>query len=248
YVITVPTRGTRISGTVKLGKKPLKGVKIKAPEAQTTSIGGLDASAETNDKGKYYLNVTSGWSGTLILEKKGYKISPAKHTAPQYRNVVDDIEKQDFQAENISMISGKVKDKNGEPVADVELSFIETDDGKKETAPTVSTNEDGYYSYTVKPGWKGSVKPAKDWYPFEPGVRTFPKQVFSAIKNQDFEAQVQEIKGRVTYGKRKGLKKKVELTFVNGINTPGKPPEKKKFTSTNKEDGTWSAILPAGWT
>jgi uncharacterized protein YjbI with pentapeptide repeats len=239
YIETTPTRGTTISGSVKCGDKPLSGVKVKA--------SGLDAVDETGDDGKFYLNVKSGWSGKLTVHKKGYEIFPDGHAA-RYADVAEDIKDQHFLATVISVISGKVKDKNGRPVAGVELTFSRQENHKKKNPVTVSTDKNGCYSHIVKPGWKGSVTPAKEWYPFEPGERTFPRRIFSAIKNQDFEAQVQVLTGRVTSGKGKGLKKQVELTLVDGKDTPRKLPEEQFHILTNKEDGSFSVILPAGWT
>lgn len=247
YIKEAPTKGTTISGTVKHGGKPLKGVKIVAPGGSRTVSAKGDASDETGENGEYYINVTSGWSGTLALEKKGYKISPLGHNA-EYQNVVDDKDNQDFQAETISMISGKVMDKNGEPVAGVVLTFMRTLDGKQKTAVTAPSGKNGRYFLKVKPGWTGRFKPVKTWYPFEPAERTAPKPVFSQLKNQDFVAQVQKIKGRVTRGKKKGLKKEVALTLVNGKNTSQKIPEEENQILTNKEDGSYSFILPSGWT
>jgi len=90
------------------------------------------------------------------------------------------------------------------------------------------TDENGYYSDTVKYSWNGTVTPEKDGYTFEPANRTYPK-VTSDQSNQDYTAT---LKTFVITGTTR-----MEGVVMEGL--PGNP--------ITGSDGTYRAIVDYNW-
>ena len=90
------------------------------------------------------------------------------------------------------------------------------------------TDENGYYSDTVKYGWRGTVTPAKAGYTFEPANRPYPK-VTSDQSNQDYTAT---LKTFVISGTTR-----MEGVVMEGL--PGNP--------ITGSDGTYRAIVDYDW-
>ncbi len=90
------------------------------------------------------------------------------------------------------------------------------------------TDENGYYSDTVKYGWSGTVTPEKAGYTFEPAKITYPK-VTSEQSNQDYTAM---LKTFVISGTTR-----MEGVVMNGL--PGNP--------ITGSDGTYRATVDYDW-
>ena len=90
------------------------------------------------------------------------------------------------------------------------------------------TDENGYYSDTVKYGWSGTVTPVKAGYTFEPANRPYPK-VTSDQSNQDYTAT---LKTFVISGTTR-----MEGVVMEGL--PGNP--------ITGSDGTYKAIVDYDW-
>jgi hypothetical protein len=229
YTKTASTGGAAISGVVKLEDgSPVERVKIKASDC--------DEIFETDAGGKYNLSVKYGWKGSVKLSKKGYEFFPQGHNAKYMKRVIKDIDNQNFKAERITTISGNVTNSNGKGVRGVQLVFSHRNG--KETGRVV-TDKNGYYSYTVEPGWKGTVKPAKKWYPFQPAEKSYDQPLYSKKENQGFEALIVEIRGQVRDRERKKLKDVVKLIFVTD--------KEKPVTLLTDRNGEYSRVVPVDW-
>ncbi|MFZ2145605.1 MAG: hypothetical protein WAV28_00175 [Sedimentisphaerales bacterium] len=90
------------------------------------------------------------------------------------------------------------------------------------------TNENGYYSDTVKYGWNGTVTPVKAGYTFEPAKITYPRVTSDQI-NQDYTAT---LKTFVISGTTH-----MEGVIMEGL--PGNP--------ITGSDGTYKAIVDYNW-
>ncbi|MHC4434784.1 MAG: carboxypeptidase-like regulatory domain-containing protein, partial [Planctomycetota bacterium] len=98
-----------------------------------------------------------------------------------------------------------------------------------EGGQTVVTDQNGYYSATVRYAWSGTVKPAKEGYTFEPASRPY-QRVTSDMTTEDY------IPTPITYtisGKVTGADS-VEL-----VGLPGNP--------ITGPDGSYSVTVPYGW-
>ena len=92
----------------------------------------------------------------------------------------------------------------------------------------VVTDEDGNYSATVEYGWRGTVRPTKEGYTFEPTIRSYEK-ITGNLGNEDYTATLIQFTISGTTGK--------DGVVMNGL--PGNP-----VTGT---DGTYSATVDYGW-
>jgi len=119
---------------------------------------GLPANPVTASDGTYKATVERGWSGTVAVVKEGYTFRPYSRT---YSKVFSNYTNQNYTAEPITYtISGEVG------VGGVEIQGL--------PGNTV-TGRDGTYQANVKYGWRGSVRPTKEGYGFEPTNRPYSK-------------------------------------------------------------------------
>ncbi len=79
---------------------------------------------------------------------------------------------------NPIIISGCVKDSEGNGIGDVILSF-------SNNGGTTIANSQGYYSKTVNHGWSGTVIPVKDCHTFTDASKSYTN-ITSDISNQDY--------------------------------------------------------------
>ncbi len=255
---TAFTRGILISGKIMTYEDVKKTRKVPLPDVNIVAFekGGkaITDTTVTGTDGRYLLNVTSGWTGSITPSKPGYKF---ENVVSIYQPVKTDIDSQDFTAEATTVISGKViykkekkevnkKGKKDEYVGvdGVEIIFAD----KKGKTSQEKTDKDGVYDHIVPYNWSGTATPQKTGHEFEPGQKEY-KAVTSHIKGEDYAISLKEISGRVTGKRRKGIPG-VELVF-SGVDTETLSYliDKEKgtaFVTTNKY-GNYTYDLPGNW-
>lgn len=228
--IAATTRGTTISGSVKTSEgQGVAGVKMKA-----SHNGGITFTDPTGD---YHLNVTPGWSGTVTPSKAGYDISPSTQ---QYSPVNADLDGQDYQAEAVTKISGRVTDSKGSGVPGVTLTFSNREE---KITGTVTTDSTGNYIYVVPYNWAGKAVPSKTGYKFEPLEIDFPG-VVSAEPGKGYKAfMLPVLRGWVKTRSGKGMPN-VIMTFSGEEKT--KTPQ-ESFKLKTDENGEYSKKFIKDW-
>ncbi len=204
------TRGTTISGTIKNGAgEVVPGVQLIASENGGQTI--------TDSKGKYYLSVTPGWSGKITPSKQGYDLRPPQL---QYRDVQTDREGEDYRAEAITKISGRVTDSRGNGVADATLTFSDS-----KGIYSLETDSNGNYIFTAPYGWTGELTISKPRYLFNPHGKTFHDVKSPQPLNNFFAFKPPQIRGRVTDRKGRGIDN-IQIVFSKGpgLESPVYPP------------------------
>ena len=160
-----------ISGFVRDDKgQPIAGVTITCPEG----------TAVTADNGFYTLEAPCGFTGTATPAKGDYSFDP---TSRNYEDLQEDQPDQDYTGTlpGPFTISGYTKDKDGKPVAGVSLSAT----GLSGT----SSDDKGYYEFTVDYGWNGTVTPSKGQYKWEPAKRDYSK-ITKNYDNQNYTGEL----------------------------------------------------------
>src|SRR6185369_7422188 len=115
-------------------------------------------STSADGSGNYSFDVLSGWSGTVIPSKAGYRFSPVSRTYP---SVVADQTAQNYTATALYTISGNAG------AAGVTLSYT---DGTPQTATSAPN---GDYSFLVPSNWTGTVTPSHQCFTFNPVNRSY---------------------------------------------------------------------------
>lgn len=109
--------------------------------------------------GDYVLTLSYGWSGDVKPVLEGHSFTPVQRT---YTNVTSDSTDQDYVAVAFHpVIAGNC----GAPGAIVTYGT--------EPSQWVESDTAGNYTFTVSPGWSGSVTPTHDDYLFDPAVREY---------------------------------------------------------------------------
>ncbi|MCK4761733.1 MAG: fibronectin type III domain-containing protein [Candidatus Aminicenantes bacterium] len=221
------TRGTTISGGIKnIYGSAEPGVGITA-----SNKGGK---ALTDANGEYHLSVVPGWSGNVTPAKKGFDFSPA---VLEYLKVTGDRESQDYTADPLTKISGRVKDAAGGSTAGVTFTF--TDEQGKETG-AVATDVQGNYTFAVPYDWTGTVTPVKIGHMFEPASREY-STVTGAEPGQGYRShRLPEIGGRVK-DKRGKVMPGVTLTFL------GKEKDTAAVKLETGENGEYTKMFEKDW-
>ena len=134
----------------------------------TYTGGSTTANAST---GNYSFTVPGGWSGTVTPTKTGYTFTPASRT---YSNVTSNDTNENYTATLTTFtISGN---------AGVGSATITYSGG------STTANSSGAYSFSVSPGWSGTVTPSRTGYSFSPTSRTYTN-VTANQSAQDFTAR-----------------------------------------------------------
>ena len=165
-----------ISGKVSASGKGLGGV--------TIAFSGA-GSATTKSDGTYSHNVPHGYSGTATPSLSGYTFTPAsiKHT-----NVTANKANQNYtsteKAEPNKTISGKVSDSAGTGIPGVTITF-------SNGGGSVTTDNNGNYSHSLRHGWSGRATPAKSGTTFDPEKIDYNNITVNQA-NQNFTATVSQ--------------------------------------------------------
>lgn len=147
-----------ISGTITDNEgAPLSAVNL------TFSNGG--GTAATNATGAYAQPVNYGYSGVVIPSLLGYSFSPVNRS---YSSLTSGRTDQNYTgtAQQVT-IAGYITDtETGNPIPDV-LVFFNNGGG------TDTTNNEGWYSFSLPYGWSGTAYPDKENYTFTPASRNY---------------------------------------------------------------------------
>jgi len=132
-------------------------------------ILGLPGIVVTDENGYYSATVSYGWSGKVVPTKEGYKFEPASMT---YTKVTTDRSNDNYIAKLITYtISGEVG------VGGVLMKGL--------PGNPVVTGRDGTYQVTVEYGWRGTVRPTKEGYAFEPPNLSYTP-LMANLPNQNY--------------------------------------------------------------
>ncbi len=158
-----------ISGIIKLeDNTPLENVKVELTGTNT-------ATTYTDATGSYSFTVAYGGSYTVTPTKEGYTFAP---TFALFNNLKENTTADFIATPNNLKISGTIKDSLGNPMSGVYVVITGN------IIDTVTTGDDGKYSFTVAPGGSYIVKPYKNLYVFTPEQATFNAITTNQI--QDF--------------------------------------------------------------
>ncbi|MCP5047983.1 MAG: hypothetical protein GY940_12475 [bacterium] len=187
---TIPISG-RITIARDSGIEGLPGVKLTF-----SKINGSEepVTVETNANGTYSHEVTPGWSGTVEPSSTEYNFSPSEQ---KYNNLQSPMLYQNYTATDSLVgklvISGSVtiRNSNGTPegLGGVTITFSGQNGSG---SSTITTNDRGYYSYAVEPGWSGTVIPTKDGHYFSPPRNSY-KNVLENRLCENFRAFTGEL-------------------------------------------------------
>ncbi len=167
-------------------KQDFKGEKITYEISGNVGEGGVALQGFTTpvtskSDGTYSVKVPYNWQGTLTPKKAGFTFQPPEQAYP---GVLADQTNQDYTAAiNQYGISGKVLDKTGAPIVDVQIVA----DGQAEAG---LTDDEGVFEILVNHGWKGKITPQKAGYTFSPAVKSFDVPVTSPLGNQSIVGEV----------------------------------------------------------
>ncbi len=160
YVATrLPTTVT-ISGTVLTSQnQPLNGITMIAGAARTT----------TDASGNYVLQVSSGFSGTVVPSFSNYTFTPSSRL---YSNLIANIAGENYTGAPPApvVISGTVLNSQNQPLSGVTLTG---------GATRATTNGNGNYVLQVPFGFSGTVAPSFSNYSFSPSSRVYSNLIVS---------------------------------------------------------------------
>ncbi|MGE5339894.1 MAG: hypothetical protein ACM3SY_00280 [Candidatus Omnitrophota bacterium] len=145
------------------------------------TMNGLPGNPKTDATGKYTATVPCGWSGTATPTKACYTFNPISTT---YTNVTANQTTNYTGTLTYYIISGVIKDPNGNPIPDVVLNGLP---GNPKTDPT------GKYSVIVPCGWSGIITPTKTCYTFSPPSRSYTN-VTSNKTGEDYTAIINTVR------------------------------------------------------
>ncbi len=192
-----------ISGTARINGAPMEGVAME----------GFPGNPITGSDGTYKAIVDYGWSGSATPRKDGYIFTP---NTKSFTAVIRDMPNQSCTGALLTFtISGS---------AGVEGVTMNGLPGNPKTG------RNGMYSATVRFGWRGTVKPTKPGYTFEPAEMPYT-DVISSYLNQDYAAIVDTFTISGTAG-------------MDGVEMKGLP---GAAVFTTDESGYYSASVEWGW-
>ncbi|MHC4122475.1 MAG: hypothetical protein ACYSSI_02790 [Planctomycetota bacterium] len=179
-------------------------------------MSGLPGNPVTDANGHYTATLNYGWSGMVAPMKEGYVFEPANRI---YNKVIGNQSNQSYSGKLITLVISGMAGEGG-----VVMRGLPGD-------PV--TNENGYYTATVKYGWNGTVAPSKKGYNFEPIKKTYTK--VTVDKSQDYKAALQTfvVSGRITTAD----KMPISGVVINGLLN-------KALTDDN---GYYSGTVNYGW-
>lgn len=154
----------------------------------TLSFSGIGQTI-TDNTGYYEMEVPQGWNGIVspsACDGDFYNFNP-----PQiiFNDVTDDISDQDFNAETDTSftITGTITDKlTGDPLANTTV-FFDFEFGGPPWSVTVTTDDEGEYSFEQLPCWTSTINPGvtEGFYYLEPFTRTY-ENLSEDLDGQDY--------------------------------------------------------------
>lgn len=201
---------------------------VGLPGVQLT---GFAVTVTSKADGSYSAKVDYNWDGKVTPVKKGYEFDPP---SKEYTDVFMPQTNQDYLARTIQYaISGKILDKNRNPIPDVAIVA----EGTSPVTPA-TTDQDGYFEVKVDHNWRGKITPQLAGYTFNPPARAF-EPVTGAIANQSIVAEVKmlTITDVILYDATEPLQD-VRVTPEPNDNT---------VASVTDAKGRYSVKVPYGW-
>lgn len=141
-------------------------------------LSGFPSEIMTGADGKYTIELTAGWSGTITPVLENYTFTPS---SLQITGLSEDLSEKDFTGTYTGtyIISGRIT-VDDEPVKDITIT---------NASATSKTDDNGYYAFIVPSGWSGTITPSSAGHSFVPASRTFDPLQDDQL-NQDFTATV----------------------------------------------------------
>jgi type II secretory pathway component GspD/PulD (secretin) len=136
------------------------------------TLRGLPGDPNSDPNGRYSVQVSFGFTGTVVPELKGFKFEPASR---EYTQLTEDKKNDNYTASvQTFTISGSA---GAEGVV------------MKGLPGDPKTNKDGTYRAEVSFEWNGKVTPLKEGYEFTPDVKEY-SDVTDNVTNDDYVAHV----------------------------------------------------------
>lgn len=187
---------------------------------QGATMDGLPGNPVTGAGGLYSAEVDWGWTGTVTPMLDGYEFTPAD---TPYAAITTNQKNRNYTAREITFtISGSVG------VSGVTLKGL--------PGRPVISNSSGIYSTLVRYGWKGTVKPEKAGYTFEPSEVQYP-ELYGPEVNRDYTAAL--LKRTISGTIRSGKGESVEGIFLLADNDGG--------SATTNSNGEYELMMDYGW-
>ena len=194
--------------------------------AGVTVSAGADIESDVTDATGYYeLKVPLGWSGTAIVNKSGWDITPLSRV---YSNITSDLSTEDYIAYQ-PKISGYVKDGGGTGIEGV---LVSADNG----GGSGTTDATGYYEIVVPYDWSGRITPNNPplGWGFLPIDRSYYRLTFN-VPDQNFTTFQPYISGYVV----DGSSERVPGVAVSADNGGG--------SDTTDANGYYRITVPYNW-
>lgn len=177
--------------------------------------------------GSYSAEVPYKWSGTVTPRLAGYTFEPESKT---YTEVLADAPTDDYvERINQYMVTGRILDDRGQPVANVPVYAADTVSG------SAMTDSDGSFELLVNHGWQGTLTPQMAGYTFEPKDRSLGP-LLQSTSNIVFAAKVQmvSITDSVVVGSQP-----IQDVLITA--QPG------NYTAKTDAKGKFTVKVPYGW-
>jgi hypothetical protein len=146
------------------------------------TLTGFPETTRLNAMGKFYGEVPTGWSGTIIPVAEGYTFTPDKI---QIVDQQSDLLNQVFVASpeqpvTTYLVSGVIKDQPGSPLNNISITGLPAE---------IKTSADGSYQLELPKGWTGVITPVSEKYIFGPSSIPITN-LASTLNNQNFVASI----------------------------------------------------------
>jgi hypothetical protein len=154
----------------------------------TLSFSGIGQSV-TDADGYYEMEVPEGWNGIVSLsvcDGNFYDFDPPQRS---YSNVTANISDENYNASTDTsfIISGTITDKfTGDPLANTTVVF-DYESGGPPWSVTITTDDDGKYSFEQLPCWSNTINPGvtDGYFYLEPFTRTYDN-ISGDLDGQDY--------------------------------------------------------------
>lgn len=189
FVLTL-TAALAQSGTVTIGGT-VKGAGNKGVAAITVQAEG-QASTVTDSKGRFALEVPSGWSGRVFPSGAGIDFTPAQRA---YSNLTRSLKSQNFSGK--TGLAGCVANSLGQGVSGIAISL-------NHSGGSGVTGAEGCYLIQAPLSWSGTITPSAGKATFSPRNRS-AGPLRAPLAGQDFLAEDLVLTGSLLDTKKKAV-------------------------------------------
>lgn len=141
----------------------------------STTLTGFPETTRIDGLGNFFGEVPIGWSGIITPLLDGYRFMPEKL---QINSLQSDMVDQKFIASPVLVLSGHIKNEQGESVVGIPILGLPQE---------IFTTEDGSYRIELPLGWAGTITPSSTSYTFNP-PSIFIAPLTTSLANQNFMA------------------------------------------------------------